>query len=149
MKLDWESPGPGALAGRVAAPVGWPRGSPGHGHLPERTQDHGCRWRSVCSLREGPGGPGPGPVSPSSSSSLFFWFCFSYSKKLGNVERKAQTVPSVLAKSPSALNLFMDRACLHIPPHHPHGPNSCLWMNSKTCRRGWVPLSGIHSHGLD
>lgn len=66
----------------------------------------------------------------------FSGFYFRYSRKFGNVERKAQTVPSVFMKSPSALNLFMERACLDIPLHHPHGPNSCLWMHLKTCPRG-------------
>lgn len=38
---------------------------------------------------------------------LFFfsvWFGLSYSRKLGNVERKSQIIPSLLAKCPGELS---------------------------------------------
>lgn len=54
-----------------------------------------------CCMGEGRGGFGPMPLS----FFFLFWFCFSYSRKFGSIERKARTVPSALAKSPSVLNL--------------------------------------------
>lgn len=47
-------------------------------------------------------------AAPYLSLLFLFWFCFSYSRKFGSIERKARTIPSALAKSPSVLNLSVD-----------------------------------------
>lgn len=60
-----------------------------------------CLWYHVAWAKD------EAASAPCLSLSFFFlfWFCFSYSRKFGSIERKARTVPSALAKSPSVLNL--------------------------------------------
>lgn len=73
---------------------------------------------------------------------VIFWFCFRRGRKFGSVERKAQTGPSIFAKSPPALSLFMEGpASAFLPIIHTFLTGS--WMNLKTFRRWRAPWSSI------